>query len=251
MPISRQIDEGINFFERKRHYLYLAYFQSYTNTHTTPSQLYAVLSEAVNNNRIAGIIVSTRPDCIDSDILNVLKTINSQKPLSVEFGVESTLDRSLELLNRGHNYAQVVEIVNTLHYHGIETGVHLILGIPNETRSEIVNHATTISKLPVKSVKLHQLQVVKNTRLAEYYRDKSLDIQLISSSDYVDLCADFVEHLRPDIAIERFASQTLPELLEVSVWQNVKNHHITHQVQNKLIERNTYQGVQYKTSIND
>ncbi|HOG19155.1 MAG TPA: TIGR01212 family radical SAM protein [Salinivirgaceae bacterium] len=240
--IAEQIDKGIKFFERKRNYSYLAYFQSYTNTHTDPETLYKMLLDTAENQNIVGIIISTRPDCVSNDILEVLLKINNLKPLAVEFGVESTLNRSLELLNRGHNYQQVCDSVNRLSETGIETGVHLILGIPGETRDEMVNHATEISKLPISTVKLHQLQIIKNTKLAEMYRNGSLSVKLFDWREYVELCADFVEHLRPDIAIERFASQAALELLEVSVWKDVRSYHITHLVQNKLIERDTFQG---------
>ncbi|HPW65667.1 MAG TPA: TIGR01212 family radical SAM protein [Salinivirgaceae bacterium] len=244
--IAEQINEGIKFFERKRHYSYLAYFQSYTNTYTDPETLYQMLLGVVENQNVVGIIISTRPDCVSDDILEVLLKTNRLKPVAVEFGVESTLNRSLELLNRGHNYQQVCDSVNRLHEAGIETGVHLILGIPGETREDMVSHATEISKLPISTVKLHQLQIIKNTKLAEMYRSGSLSFKLLDWCEYVELCADFVEHLRPNIAIERFASQAIPELIEVPMWKDVRNHHITHFVQNKLIERDTFQGKFYQ-----
>ncbi len=243
MSITEQITQGIKFFERKRDYLYLAYFQSYTNTHTKPSLLYKMLFEAAGNQNIVGIVVSTRPDCVSDGILDVLLKINDIKPIWVEFGLESTLDRSLKLLNRGHNYKQLCESVHKLSVAGILTGAHLILGIPGESRKDMVNHAIEISKLPLSTVKLHQLQIIKQTKLAEMYRNKTITVNLIDWPEYVDLCADFVEYLRPNIAIERFASQTTHEMLEVSPWKKIKNYHITHLVQNKLVERGTYQGI--------
>ena len=246
--ITEQIDKGIKFFERKRHYSYLGYFQSYTNTHTEPEKLYRKLLDVIENQDIVGVVVSTRPDCFGSEIIKALLKINNLKPLMVELGVESTLNRSLELLNRGHDYQQVCDSVHRLSNAGIETGAHLILGIPGETREEIVNHANEISKLPISTVKLHQLQIIKNTKLAEMYRNGSVSVKLLDWREYVELCVDFIEHLRPDIAIERFASQAAPELLEVSVWKNIRSYHVTNLVQNKLVERNTFQGKLYKNT---
>ncbi len=242
VSIADQVNHGIVFFERKRHYKYLAYFQSYTNTHTTPDTLREVVMQAVNHEKVEGIIVSTRPDCVPDEILAVLQEINLLKPLMLEFGVESTLDRSLEMLNRHHSYQKVCDAVLRATSAGMDTGVHIILGLPGETRAEMVNHAREISKLPVNTVKLHQLQIVKRTRLADMYRSDSQSISLIDWPEYTELCCDFVERLRPNIAIERFASQTAPDLLEVQYWKGVRNHHITHMVQNKLAERESFQG---------
>jgi hypothetical protein len=242
VSIADQINQGIAFFERKRHYHYLAYFQSYTNTHTTPPILREVLMQAAENNNVVGIIVSTRPDCVPDEILTVLQEINTLKPLMLEFGVESTLERSLKVLNRHHSYQQVCDTVLRTTDAGIDTGAHIILGLPGETREEIVNHAVELSKLPLSTVKLHQLQIVKNTALANMYHANPKSIPLIDWPEYVELCCDFLELLRPDIAIERFASQTTPELLAVQYWKGVRNHHITHLVQNKLAERESFQG---------
>lgn len=244
-PIEQQIEEGIKFFERKKRYLYLAYFQSYTNTHTTPANLRAILLKALEHNKIAGIVVSTRPDCVSKPILDVLKEMAAIKPLMIEFGVESTNNKTLKLLNRGHTYEQACEAIINCNSIGLEVGVHLILGLPLENRIQMINHAVAVSQLPVNSVKLHQLQIIKNTRLAEMYLSATDMIELIEWNDYVELCCDFVEHLRPDIAIERFASMIPTDMLVVSNWKGVKNHHITHLVQKRLIERNTFQGIKY------
>lgn len=246
VSIADQINQGIAFFEQKRHSHYLAYFQSYTNTHTTPQNLREVLMQAADNESVVGIIVSTRPDSVPDEILSVLQEINRIKPLMLEFGVESTLDRSLEILNRHHTYPQVCDAVKRSTSFGIETGAHIILGLPGETRHEMVNHAVELSKLPINTVKLHQLQIVKNTALSKMYHANPQSIPLIDWPEYVDLCCDFLERLRPDIAIERFASQTGPDLLEVQYWKGVRNHHITHLVQNKLAERESFQGKFWK-----
>jgi hypothetical protein len=242
IPIEKQIDEGIKFFSRKCDYLYLAYFQPFTNTHTLPEKLRTTLLKAAKHDKIVGIIVSTRPDCVPEKIIDVLKEVSAIKEVMLEFGVESTDNNTLEFLNRGHTYAQVCATVENCSKAGLEVGVHLILGLPNENRKQILNHAKIISQLPIRSVKLHQLQIVKNTRLSELYEQNPEKINLINLSDYVDLCCDFVELLRPDIAIERFASIMPPRLLTVQNWGGVKNHHITHLVQKKLTERGSVQG---------
>lgn len=242
IPIKQQIDEGIRFFERKKNYLYLAYFQSYTNTHATPTNLRTVLQQALQHERIIGIIVSTRPDCVSEPILDVLREVSDIKPLMIEFGVESTCNATLQLLNRGHSYEQSCEAIVNCHKAGIEVGIHLILGLPGESQEQIINHATAISKLPINSVKLHQLQIVNGTQLAQIYLANPDFVHLIDLDDYVELCCDFVECLRSDIAIERFASMIPLDMLAVSNWKGIKNHHITHLVQNRLLERGSVQG---------
>jgi len=242
IPVEQQIDAGIKFFSRKRNYLYLAYFQTFTNTHASPEILRETLLKAAKHDKTVGIIVSTRPDCISEKIMDVLKEISVLKEIMIEIGVESTNDNTLKFLNRGHNYAQVCTTVENCSKAGLEVGVHLILGLPNESREQILNHAKNISQLPVRSVKLHQLQIVKNTHLAALYEQNPEKLKLINWRDYVDLCCDFVEHLRPDIAIERFASIMPPKLLAVQNWDGVKNHHITHLVQKKMMERGSVQG---------
>ncbi|MDD2562934.1 MAG: TIGR01212 family radical SAM protein [Salinivirgaceae bacterium] len=241
-PIPDQIDQGIIFFERKRQYQYLAYYQSYTNTHTSPENLRNLLMQSVNHPKIVGIVVSTRPDCVSPEIISVLKEVHQIKPLMVEFGMESSLDRTLKLLNRGHSYEQLCSAVERSAQAGLDVGVHVILGLPGELRDEIIGHARAISKLPVSIVKIHQLQIVKRTKLAKLYREDPNYVQLIGWEDYVEICCDFLEILRSDIAVDRFASQTKPELLEVPYWDGVKNHHITHLVQNRMVERQSYQG---------
>ena len=250
IPIEKQIGEGIKFFSRKQNYLYLAYFQSFTNTHTSPSILKEKLLKSANHNQIVGIIVSTRPDCVSKPIIDVLKEVSDIKEIMLEFGVESTDDQTLKFLNRGHTYRQVCEAVEICNKEGFDTGIHLILGLPGENRTQILNHAKEISKLPINSVKLHQLQIIKNTQLGKMYEQNPEKFDLINWSDYVELCCDFVELLRPDIAIERFASMVPPSMLVVQNWEGVKNHHITHLIEKNLTERGSKQGEKYKGTMN-
>ncbi|HON17986.1 MAG TPA: TIGR01212 family radical SAM protein [Salinivirgaceae bacterium] len=245
ISIHQQIEIGVDFFQRKHNYLYLAYFQSFTNTHTSPDRLESKLMEALSHPKVSGIIVSTRPDCLPPEIIEVLASINQKKPVMVEIGVESTSDETLRFLNRGHTFSQVEHAVYKVVEANLEIGAHLILGLPTENRQTMVTHAQTLSKLPLNSLKLHQLQIVKNTALERIYHSSPEIFHPMEVAEYVELCCDFLEHLRPDIAIERFASQVKPELLVVSPWNGVKNLHISEMVKKRLKQRESHQGIKF------
>ncbi len=245
LSVTEQINQGISFFLRRNNYQFLAYFQSYTNTHSSPEALFEKLTEALNHPKIVGIVVSTRPDCLPNQILEVLVQVNQHKPVMIEIGVESTLNKTLQWLNRGHSFEQVIETVTRVANLNIDIGVHLILGLPLESREEMINHAQIISKLAITTVKLHQLQIVKHTELEGMFNNSPQMFDFMSAEEYVSLCSDFVERLRPDIAIERFASQVRPDLIAVPTWKGVKSHHITELVKKELARRSSFQGALY------
>lgn len=243
--ITRQLEEGVAFFARKYPEMrYLAYFQAYTNTYDTTERLIAKYEEALRFPGVCGLIVGTRPDCMPGDLLDYFSDLSKHSFVLVEYGVESTLDKTLRRINRGHTYAEAEETIRQTASQGIYTGAHLILGLPGESREEILSHAGRISKLPLTTLKLHQLQLIRNTRMAKEFEESPADFHLYSVDEYIDLVIDFVERLNPDIVVERFVSQSPKELLIAPDW-GLKNYEFTAKVLKRFAERNTWQGRRY------
>ena len=243
--ITRQLEEGVAFFARKYPELrYLAYFQAYTNTYDATERLIAKYEEALRFPGVCGLIVGTRPDCMPDDLLDYFSDLSKHSFVLVEYGVESTLDKTLRRINRGHTYAEAEEAIRRTASRGIYTGAHLILGLPGESREEILSHAGRISKLPLTTLKLHQLQLIRNTRMAKEFEESPADFHLYSVDEYIDLVIDFVERLNPDIVVERFVSQSPKELLIAPDW-GLKNYEFTAKVLKRFAERNTWQGRRY------
>ena len=243
--ITRQLEEGVAFFARKYPEMrYLAYFQAYTNTYDATERLIAKYEEALRFPGVCGLIVGTRPDCMPGDLLDYFSDLSKHSFVLVEYGVESTLDKTLRRINRGHTYAEAEEAIHRTASRGIYTGAHLILGLPGESREEILSHAGRISKLPLTTLKLHQLQLIRNTRMAKEFEESPADFHLYSVDEYIDLVIDFVERLNPDIVVERFVSQSPKELLIAPDW-GLKNYEFTAKVLKRFAERNTWQGRRY------
>lgn len=244
--VSEQLKDGIAFFSHKYPSMkYLAYFQSYTNTYESTDKLIELYEEALSYPDVVGLIIGTRPDCMPDELLDYFEALNKRTFLIIEYGLESTLDSTLGFINRGHSYAESVEAIQKTATKGIYTGAHLILGLPHESRTQILEHADKISKLPLTTVKLHQLQLIKGTVMARQYREHPEWFNLFRVDDYIDLCIDFAERLNPDFIIERFVSQSPKELLIAPDW-GLKNFEFTAKVLKRFEERETYQGRLYQ-----
>lgn len=242
--VTQQIEEGIEFFLRKEKYrdqTYLAYFQSYTNTYDTLDKLRLIYDEALKHPRISGIVVGTRPDCVNDLILDYFEELSKKTYVMIEYGIESTDDKTLEFINRGHDYQCAVDAINATASRGIYTGAHLILGLPGESRETILAHADKINKLPITALKLHQLQLVKGTIMAKQMKTNPEWFQFYTAEEYIDLTVDFIERLSPDIAIERFVSQSPKDLLISPDW-GLKNFEFVAKVEKRLEERDARQG---------
>lgn len=235
--ITEQIDEGIAFFRHKYPSMeYLAYFQSYTNTYDTVDRCIAKYEEALAHPEVKGLIIGTRPDCMPEELLDYLARLAQRTFVLVEYGVESTLDRTLERVQRGHTYAEAIEAIERTHKCGILVGAHLILGLPGESRDELLSHADRLSQLPITTLKIHQLQILRGTLMAEDYEQNPQDYHLFTEEEYVELCLEFLGRLREDIVIERFASQSPPDMLLAPRW-GWKNYQITQTIRNALATR--------------
>lgn len=238
--VTEQIAEGVQFFSRKYPEMrYLAYFQAYTNTYAELNELRLKYEEALSYPGIVGIIIGTRPDCMPEDLLDYLSTLAKEKFVMIEYGLESTLDNTLLRINRGHTHSQSEEAIRRTAAKGIYTGAHLILGLPGESREEMLRHATLLSSLPLTTLKLHQLQLIRNTRMAKEYAEEPFP--LFDVDDYIDLVIDFMERLNPAFVIERFVSQSPKNLLVAPDW-GLKNHEFTAKVNKRICERNAWQG---------
>lgn len=245
--VSDQLRDGIAFFSYKYPEMkYLAYFQSYTNTYESIDKLVALYEEALSYPDVVGLIIGTRPDCMPAELLDYFGELSRRTFLLIEYGIESTLDSTLEFINRGHTFAESIEAIEKTAQKGIYTGAHLILGLPHENRDQILAHAEIISKLPLTTLKLHQLQLIRGTKMAKQYKEHPEWFNLFEVDYYIDLCIDFAERLNPDFIIERFVSQSPKQLLIAPDW-GLKNFEFTAKVLRRFKERETWQGRIFKS----
>jgi len=235
--IGQQLEEGIQFFSRKYPKMkYIAYFQSYTNTYSSIENLLAKYNEALNYPGVVGLIIATRPDCMPDKLLNEMEKIAHKSFLLIEYGVESTCNETLQRMNRGHSYEESVDAIQRTAARKIYVGAHLILGLPGESREMILSHADKISSLPITTVKLHQLQLIRNTLLARQAEEHPEIFHYCTVDEYIDLCIDFMERLNPDFIIDRFVSQSPEHLLIAPAW-GLKNYEFTEKLMKRLKER--------------
>lgn len=244
--ITQQLIEGKQFFARKYPDMkYLAYFQAYTNTYADIDTIKEKYEEALSVPDIVGIVIGTRPDCMTDELLDYLSELNKRTFLIIEYGVESVYDTTLLRINRGHSHAQTIDAITRTAARGIRIGIHIILGLPGESHEMLLKEADILSSLPVTLLKLHQLQLIKGTAMAEEYFADSSDFNLFTADSYIDLVIDFIERQRPDIILERFVSQSPSSLLAIPGW-GLKNYEFVDKVRKRMNERNAYQGRLWK-----
>lgn len=247
--ISDQLADGINFFSHKYPEMkYLAYFQSYTNTYDLPETLIEKYEEALSYPGVVGLIVGTRPDCMSDDLLDYFESLSKKTFVLLEYGVESTLNKTLERVNRQHTYEESAEMILKTAERNIPVGAHMILGLPGETKEEIIHHADRLSELSLTTLKLHQLQIIRGTAMAKEYRLLPESFYLFELDEYIDLCVDFAEKLSSDIYIERFTSQSPSKLLIAPEW-GLKNYEVREKIIKRFRERGTWQGKLFTNKI--
>ena len=220
---------------------FLAYFQAYTNTYAPIEELKRLYTEALQHPKIMGLVISTRPDTINEELLEYLAELSKKTYIMVELGLESHLDPTLERINRGHTFAESVWAINQISARGINNCVHLILGLPGETRADWLEQAKIISQLPVNNLKLHQLQIHRGTVMETQFQQNPAQFHFFSIEEYVELVVDYLELLNPAIVVERFVSQSPPEMLLAPKW-GIKNFEFVAKVEKRLRERDTWQG---------
>ena len=244
--VSVQLEEGKRFFAHKYPEMkYLAYFQAYTNTYGELEALKRKYEEALAVDDVVGLVIGTRPDCMPNALLDYLEALARRTFVLVEYGIESTLDCTLRRINRGHTWQAAVDAVERTAARGLPVGGHVILGLPGESREDMLGQAADISRLPLDTLKLHQLQLIRGTRMAREYEERPEDFHLFDDVDeYIALVVDYIQRLRPDLVLERFVSQSPKELLIAPDW-GLKNYEFNHRLQKRMKELDAWQGKLY------
>lgn len=242
--ITQQIEEGIEFhkWRYKKAVSYLAYFQAYSNTYGNTGRLITLYEQALSHHAIKGLVIGTRPDCIADDLLDYLSRLREIYYVHIEFGIESVYDTTLDLINRGHNFAAAREALDRCKDRGISTGAHFIFGLPGESSEMMMESVRVISELPINTIKFHQLQILRNTRFEALYNEDPSLFNLFSFGDYIHFIVNFLERLNPEIVVERFAGEVPPRFRIAPDWGMIRNEEIVAETEKQLIRHNTWQG---------
>ena len=246
--IMQQLDEGIEFhsFRYRRVEKFLAYFQAYSNTYAKLDRLKELYGEALSHPKITGLVIGTRPDCVDDSILNYLAELSASYYISVEYGVESCYNTTLERINRGHSFEKSVWAINETAKRGLNVGAHFILGLPGETESDLINQIEQINQLPLTTIKFHQLQIVKDTLMAMDYAKNPDAFNFFTQDEYLSLLVSIVERLNPQIVIERFTGEASPKTLIAPKWGKLRTDQLLIKLEKLLEEHDTWQGKLFK-----
>lgn len=242
--ITQQIEEGIEFHRRRYRTAqrYLAYFQSFSNTYAPLERLRRCYDEALAHPDVAGIVVGTRPDCIDEQKLDYFASLAQQKYVMLEYGVESCYDATLKHINRGHDFATAERAIRLTAERGIHCGAHFILGLPGESDEMLIEQVAKINALPLTTIKFHQLQLFKDTAMAAEYDAHPDKFRFWSVEEYIALFVEIVRRLRPDIVVERFAGEAPPRYHHTEGWGLVRNETLLMMLDKELERKNVHQG---------
>jgi radical SAM protein (TIGR01212 family) len=247
-PVSVQIAEGIEFHKWRYNEAasYLAYFQAFSNTYAPLERLKALYEEALDYPGVVGLIIGTRPDCIDDEKLTYLRELSRKYYVAVEYGIESCYNKTLIRINRGHSFEDAVWALKRTAVMGLTAGAHFIFGLPGETREEMLDQVDIISDLPVRTVKFHQLQIIKGTPMEVEYNRKPGDFELFTWEEYLDFFILFLERLNPAIVVERFTGEVPPRFLSLEGWGKKRTDQIVNLIEKRLEELGTWQGRLYR-----
>ena len=254
--LHQQLDEGIEFhkvrYRTTEHYL--AYFQSFSNTYAPLERLKVLYEEALAHPSVVGLVIGTRPDCVDEEKLDYLADLASSvikneaedlprhPVIIVEYGVESCYDTTLQRINRGHDFETARRAIEMTAARGLDVGAHFILGLPGETRQMMLDSCALINELPIRSVKFHQLQIVKGTRMEREYAECPEDFERFTLDEYLDFFVDMLERLRPTLSIERFVGEVPPRFVNETPWGLIRNVELLRLLDQRLEGRQTWQG---------
>jgi radical SAM protein (TIGR01212 family) len=247
-PVSEQIQEGIEFHKWRysEAVSYLAYFQAYSNTYAPLSKLMSLYEEALSYPGVVGLIIGTRPDCINDEKLEYLKELSERCYVAIEYGIESCYNKTLYRINRGHTFEDAVLALQKTAALGINTGAHFIFGLPGESRKEMLDQVDIISGLPIKTIKFHQLQIIKGTAMEIEFKNNPGEFELFTWEDYLDFFILFLERLNPAIVVERFTGEAPPRYLTGEGWGKKRTDQIVNLIEKRLEELNTWQGRLYE-----
>ena len=260
--LHQQLDEGIEFhkvrYRTTEHYL--AYFQSFSNTYAPLERLKKLYEEALSHPSVVGLVIGTRPDCVDEEKLDYLADLAQGRVLKgwsrslaneperkapvvvIEYGIESCYDKTLERINRGHDFETARHAVKMTAERGLDVGAHFILGLPGESRQMMLDSCAIINELPLRSIKFHQLQIVKGTRMEKEFAERREDFECFTVDEYLDFFVDMLERLSPSISIERFAGEVPPRFVNETPWGLIRNVELLRMLEQRLESRQTWQG---------
>ena len=225
---------------------FLVYFQPYTNTYADVRVLKKLYDSALKDDDALGLCVGTRPDCVPDDVLSLIQSYTEKYDVWIEYGLQSAHNKTLKLINRGHSFAQFEDAIYRTKERGILICVHVILGLPFETREDMLETIRILSALPIEGVKIHHLQVIENTNIAEDYRDGKFDT--FSFDEYLSLIVDVIELLPPDIVVHRLVGDVLNSNILISPKWELPKQKILSLIERELIRRASYQGISYQSS---
>ena len=233
--VTEQLEEGKRFFARKYPDMkYLAYFQAYTNTYADVEHCIALYEEALKVEDVVGIVIATRPDCMPDKLLDYLTELNRRTFLIIEYGIESANDETLKRINRGHSFEDSAQAVRRTTERGIRVGAHMILGLPGEDYDELMRQASVIGQLPLTTLKLHQLQIIRGTKMHEEWQEHPWSLP--SVEEYIELVLDYISHLPQTLVLERFVSSSPDSLLIAPRW-GLKNYEFANLLNVRLCRR--------------
>jgi radical SAM protein (TIGR01212 family) len=244
--VSLQIEEGIQFHSKRyrRATQFLAYFQAYSNTYASVDKLHSLYEEALSYPDVIGLVIGTRPDCVNEEILDYIAELSERVYVIVEYGIESCYDKTLLRINRGHDFAKTVRAIEESAKRNILTGAHLIIGLPDESREDILHEAEILSELPLHSIKFHQLQIIRGTAMAREFALNPESFNIYEMDDYLLLMKEFTERLNPLFVIERIAGE-VPPRFHANVSWDVRYDVILNRFEKLLEQHDTWQGKLY------
>lgn len=245
LSVSDQIEEAKDRINKKiKSGKYIAYFQSFTNTYAPAEYLRTLFTEAIRKEDIVGLSIATRPDCLSDEIISLLSELNQIKPVFVELGLQTIHEDTARFIRRGYELNCFSDAVMRLDKVNINIVVHLILGLPKENFSDIIDSVRYLNNLPVNGVKLQLLHILKHTDLADYYADKNNHFETLSLEDYTILLAECIENLRPDIVVHRMTGDGKKSELIAPLWSADKKR-VLNFINRYFEEHNIIQGRKY------
>jgi radical SAM protein (TIGR01212 family) len=246
-PIRQQLEEGKQFhaWRYRRSISYLAYFQPFSNTYAPVERLSKLYHEALEVEGITGLVIGTRPDCVNDEILDYLAHLSESHYIMLEFGIESVNDDTLKTINRGHDFSTSVRAIESAAKRGIRTGAHLIFGLPGETLEMMIKTAGVISSLPLQTIKFHQLQIVRGTPMEAQFQMNPGEFVSFTMPEYISFIIRFIEMLNPAIVIERFAGEVPPRFLAENRWERIRYDAFARLLEAELERLDSWQGKNY------
>ncbi len=244
LSLGDQIKNGIAHIKKRyRAGKFLVYFQPYTNTYAPVEKLETLYKEALAYPDVIGLAIGTRPDTVDVEKIAMIESLAADYFVLIEYGLQSIYDKSLDFIQRGHDYKAFLNALDLTKGRGIHMGVHLIAGLPTETREETLAMAEEVSHLPLEFIKVHQLQVVKDTPLETIYRDEGFPV--FGYEEYLDFIVDFIERASPHLVFQRLFATAPDAILVAPQWDRTR-HQILRDIEKRLEERDTFQGKKYQ-----